>query len=104
VRSCAGKTALARGPILYCLEETDQERPVFSLSLPRVSAVQTVPSPPGLPPELVCLQAEGMADTLPETLYSTFPPEKTPCTLTAIPYFAWANREEGNMTVWIREN
>ena len=45
-----------------------------------------------------------MADTVPETLYSTFPPEKTPCTLTAIPYFAWANRAEGNMTVWIRED
>ena len=104
VRSCAGKAALARGPVLYCLEETDQEKPVFSLSLPRGSAVRTVSSPPGLPPELVCLQAEGMADTLPETLYSPFPPQKTPCTLTAIPYFAWANREEGNMTVWVRED
>ena len=104
VRSCAGKTALARGPILYCLEETDQEKPLFSLSLPRGSAVRTVSSPPGLPPELVCLQAEGMSEKLPEALYSFSPPEKTPCTLTAIPYFAWANRGKGDMTVWIRED
>ena len=29
---------------------------------------------------------------------------KTPVKLTAIPYYAWANREKGPMTVWIHES
>ena len=27
----------------------------------------------------------------------------SPITLTAIPYYAWTNREKGPMTVWINE-
>ena len=30
-------------------------------------------------------------------------PGAVPGVLTAIPYFAWANREEGDMAVWIEE-
>ncbi len=29
---------------------------------------------------------------------------KTPVQLTAIPHFAWANRQKGPMTVWINES
>jgi hypothetical protein len=28
---------------------------------------------------------------------------QNPVTLTAVPYYAWANREEGAMTIWINE-
>ena len=38
-----------------------------------------------------------------ESLYSTGRPAYEPQTLTAIPYFAWANREPKDMRVWIRE-
>ena len=37
-------------------------------------------------------------------LYSTRPPQAdTPIPLTFIPYFVWANRGEGEMTVWLRD-
>jgi DUF1680 family protein len=38
-----------------------------------------------------------------DSLYSTRRPTYEPQTLTAIPYFAWANREPKDMRVWIRE-
>ena len=103
VRNCAGKTALARGPLIYCFEEEDQTAPLFSLSLPRDAEIAAVSSLPGLPREMVCLSMEGKTDLSPDTQYSPHPPEQIPCKLKAVPYFAWANRSQGNMLVWIRE-
>ncbi len=93
VRDCAGKTALARGPLIYCFEQTDQTAPVFSLTLPAGAPVRAVSGIPGLPGDLIGLRMTG----------KTARPEPAPCEMTAVPYFAWANREEGDMTVWIRE-
>jgi DUF1680 family protein len=39
-----------------------------------------------------------------DTLYRTEPPAETPTTLTAVPYFLWANRGEGSMVVWVPED
>ncbi|WP_328273717.1 hypothetical protein [Paenibacillus macerans] len=37
-------------------------------------------------------------------MYSPQPPSATrPAALKFIPYYAWANRGEGEMTVWVRE-
>ena len=104
VRSCAGKTALARGPVIYCFEETDQAEQLFSVSLPPDAEIETVPSPSGLPREMVCLSMEGRADVSPDRQYSPGPLRRIPCRLKAVPYYAWANRSPGNMLVWIREH
>ena len=37
-------------------------------------------------------------------LYSAMPPAAQDHTLTAIPYYLWANREPGSMQVWIAES
>ncbi len=103
VRSCAGKAALARGPVVYCFEEADNEAPLSSLSLPRDQAVETVPAFPGLPGDLVCLRMRGKRDIASDALYGALPPRTEDCTLHAVPYFSWANRKPGNMQVWIRE-
>jgi hypothetical protein len=36
-------------------------------------------------------------------LYRTSPPKETEATLTALPYYLWANRSKGSMVVWIPE-
>ncbi|MBQ9197091.1 MAG: glycoside hydrolase family 127 protein [Clostridia bacterium] len=82
VADCAGKVALARGPLIYCLEQADQVSPVDSFSLAKNAEIGLCGPIPGLPAEIVGLRTGA---------------------LTAIPYFAWANRQEGDMTVWIRE-
>ena len=103
VRSCAGKTALARGPLIYCFEEADQEEPLFSVFISPEGKIDPAPSLPGLPEEIVCLSMEGYADVSPGTQYGPGPLGRKPCRLKAVPYFAWANRAPGGMAVWIRE-
>ena len=103
VRSCAGKVALARGPIIYCLEEADQAAPLSALSLPRDREISPVPAFPSLPRDIVCLQTQGQRDVESGPLYRDLPPAVESCRLQAVPYFSWANRKPGNMQVWIRE-
>ena len=100
VKDCLGKTALARGPLIYCFEEIDQHLPVFSLSLPADAKLETCEAPSPLPVEMVCLKMTGKGRTVQDTDLDA---GSVTCELTAIPYFAWSNREKGNMTVWITE-
>jgi DUF1680 family protein len=37
-----------------------------------------------------------------DTLYRPHPPATRPSPITAIPYYAWGNREPGPMRVWLR--
>ena len=96
VKDCAGKVALVRGPIVYCFEETDQTAPIFSSTLSPDAEIRACKAISGLPESLIGLRMPGSA-----RLSSA--PDTAPCELTAIPYFAWSNREVGDMTVWIDE-
>jgi DUF1680 family protein len=86
-----GKVALMRGPIVYCLEAVDhRELDVARLVLPRNAL----------------LHAEHHSDLLgglTVLLGSARTDGKQPVALTAVPYYAWCNREKGPMTVWINE-
>ncbi len=103
VRSCRGKVALARGPILYCFEEVDQCASVFSLILSANADISTFGPIPELPEDLIGLYMEGKTLEYQEQLYSSSCAEPSPCSMIAIPYFAWANRKKGDMIVWIQE-
>ena len=54
---------------------------------------------------VVVIEAPGLVrDAAPEgPLYREAPPEAGPATLTAVPYFLWANRSPGPMAVWLPE-
>ncbi len=86
-----GKVALMHGPVVYCLEGADHPGIDLSkLTLPRDSE----------------LKAEYRPDLLGGVTVLTgkaLDAEGKPVDLTAIPYHAWANREKGQMTVWIDE-
>jgi DUF1680 family protein len=89
VQANRGKTALMRGPIVYCLEAADH---------PDADVLGLV-----LPPD-----AELRAEHLPELLGGVTVVQgdalaagDRPVALTAVPYYAWANRAPGAMTVWI---
>jgi len=86
------KVALMRGPIVYCLEEVDnKEVNLFKLSLPRAAEL-SAEHRATLLGGVTLIHVRGLNEN------------KTPIKLTAIPYFAWANREKGSMTVWIHES
>lgn len=101
----AGRVALKRGPLVYCLEEADNPGGrVQRLKLPRAAAI-AAEKRDDLFDGIVTLKSA--ASALDESeftqLYRTTPPREAPATLTAIPYFLWANRQQGSMVVWIPE-
>jgi DUF1680 family protein len=105
VRQDSGMVALQRGPLVYCLEQVDNPIPLQHISLPQ-DAELTAQFDPDLLGGMVSIHGPALAvDTLDweGTLYSTAPASLIPCTLTAIPYFAWDNRQPGAMRVWLNE-
>ena len=97
VRDAAGKVALARGPLVYCVEGADHDAALSAIALPEAAAVHTTVD------EMVVLHAEGIAQCASDRLYSVDSVKAMPVPIRAIPYFAWGNREPGDMQVWIRE-
>lgn len=115
VRGCV---ALARGPLVYSLEQADlpEGTVLEDVSIDVTADVRMVPYAPDatIPVSLTALgRTPATPDREPaavrqEPLYRTVPagidPTATgtvPMSLTAIPYFLWANREPGPMRVWI---
>ena len=101
-----GRTALQRGPLVYCLESADNGPDLDALTLPP-EAMLTAEFQPDLLGGVVVLC--GVAQRLPaeeeETeLYRFEPPVLVPTAITAVPYFAWDNRAPGEMRVWLREH
>ncbi|MDP6523325.1 MAG: glycoside hydrolase family 127 protein [Kiritimatiellia bacterium] len=84
VEANQGRVALMRGPLLYCLEETD---------------LGTDPEEVALPPE-----AELHAKHLPDLLGGVTALTDSAGTLQAVPFSHWNNREPGRMLVWVKEN
>jgi DUF1680 family protein len=100
VRDAAGKVALARGPLVYCVEDADHEAILSGIVLPADAAINASESSAE---GMVVLHAEGTAQSSSDELYSDRTISTTAVQIRAIPYFAWGNRTLGNMQVWIRE-
>ena len=108
VADSAGRVALQRGPLVYCLEGADQPHTdIRDIRLPQ-NAIITTRAAPDLPSGVVALEFTGtQADphALAHTPYQTDEARRavpqTPVSVTAIPYYAWANRAPGRLLVWI---
>ena len=93
VRGCV---ALARGPVIHCVEQADHAVPIDRLRID-----------PERPPTLAGERLEGVAFVAPEAsgaLYAEYGPPPPPTgetALAAIPYFRWCNRGPGAMHVWM---
>ena len=100
-----GKVALQRGPLVYCLEEVDNGAHLAEISLPRDATLEARWSPE-IGGGVVTVHAEGDRRALAgrgDALYARQPGGHVRCEITAVPYYAWANRTPGEMTVWIHE-
>ncbi len=84
-----GKVALQRGPVVYAVEEIDHEGSVLDLELP-IDAALVAEYEPELLGGVVLIRTAAVRAG-----------RRVP--LTAIPYFAWANRGDGEMVVWMRQ-
>ena len=110
VREDIGKVAFTRGPITFCAEEADNGA---NLHLLRVDRTRLELPGEGLSikPQTtfghhtLALTLPGLRQPLPEdgALYHPFAvPDEEQVTITLIPYYAWANRGPGEMSVFIR--
>ena len=83
VRQNTGKRALQRGPLVYCLEETDNAKDFADLALTPTSSFEVKDEPDNLG-GIRSIKAISNGQTL-----------------HFIPYYAWDNRKAGKMKVWI---
>jgi hypothetical protein len=103
VRGCV---ALARGPLVYCLEQADAPDGVGleDLRLDPAAPVTAVAHADASPAP-VTLAARGVASRpASPVLYRDHPPphvDAVAVPLTAVPYFRWGNRAAGPMRVFI---
>ncbi|CAN5519858.1 glycoside hydrolase family 127 protein [soil metagenome] len=103
VRNNAGKVALQRGPIVYCLEEVDNGQQLHNLSLP-ARAKLTAKWEPRLLGGVVTIAGVGPREVAAtRKLYHADEIRTKPVKLRAVPYCTWGNRRVGEMIVWIRE-
>ena len=84
-----GKVALQRGPIVYAVEAIDNGGDVLGLELPRDSEV------------ISQFRSDLLGGVT--VVRSKAAREGHEVPLTAIPYFSWANRDQGEMVVWLSE-
>lgn len=108
IRQDAGCIALQRGPIVYCLEEIDNGPHLANLVLPPDAPLSTKWDSSLFGG--VCLITGEAARVEPLNwsggLYApeaNLQYQHSPTQIKAIPYCFWANREPGEMRVWIRE-
>ncbi len=103
VREDAGKTALVKGPLVYCLEEADNGNLLSQIYVEENTEVTEGKPIEELPGDVPSLIYPGMRIKNKETgncLYSPLETEKEPVMLKAVPYCMWNNRGEGEMLVW----
>ena len=92
-----GRVALERGPIVYAAEWVDNAGgKVRNLVLPD-NQLLTAEFKPDLLRGITVVKAKATALALDELGQTT----SKPVEMTAIPYYAWANRGSGQMIVWI---
>lgn len=89
----ANKVALQRGPIVYCAEWKDNNGEVSNIVIPQ-NAVFSASFHPDMLNGLTVLKGEVLKED------SVNQNKAKPVQLTAIPYYSWANRGKGEMTVW----
>ncbi|MDE1995933.1 MAG: glycoside hydrolase family 127 protein, partial [Rhizobiaceae bacterium] len=100
-----GRVALQRGPVVYCIEETDLGGEPQRLRLP-ASAEISPRYEAGLLGGAVVLEGTALeAETSgwENTLYRTTAPKQKKRPFKAIPYHLWANRDPGAMAIWLQE-
>ena len=99
----AGKVAIMRGPLVYCAEQVDNGKELHRFAVPK-SAMCALESRDDLVKGIkgIVIDAVRCADET-ESLYSDEEHVYVPAQLRLIPYYAWANREVGEMRVWFNE-
>ena len=102
VRDLAGKVCLVNGPVVYCLEEVDNGGDLYSLYVRGNEKNFTAEMNKSYGLQTFCVEGKRKVARNNAPLYAdSFKTQKV--TLKFMPYFAFANREESDMTVWVHK-
>lgn len=112
VREDIGKVAVARGPVVYCLEEADNGKDLHlcrlalqSMNPEKIQEEIQIERTQELGHPMIVLKMPGRR-LVPEESRELYcpcqPQQEREITLRMIPYYAWNNRGEGEMSVWMR--
>jgi DUF1680 family protein len=91
--------ALQRGPLIYCAEWVDNNGKAANILIPEDAKFQASFNA-GLLNGVEVLQTEVPVISIDEKAQTVSTNRKM---VTAIPYYAWANRGKGEMMVWFPE-
>ncbi|MHC4249987.1 MAG: glycoside hydrolase family 127 protein [Planctomycetota bacterium] len=102
----AGRVALQRGPVVYCIEEVDNGKSLNGICLPRASKLKATFDPDLLGGVTVITGGAKRRDDSKwkaGELYKPGPSKLEAAKIKAVPYCVWDNRDAGEMLVWVRE-
>ena len=94
VKTDVGKLSLQRGPLVYCAEWTDNNGRASNILLPQNAAFSATYRPNLLNGLTIITSQLPVVEVAEQSIRTEIK------TVTAIPYFAWANRGKGEMTIW----
>lgn len=92
-----GKVALQFGPLIYCFESPDNSGATSNLIVPKNTSF-TPAYQSSLLNGVMTLQGNGLAVIVDPDKNTVTTKAQT---ITAIPYYSWAHRGKGEMTVWV---
>jgi hypothetical protein len=99
VEENVGRLAVMRGPLVYCFEDVDNPCRVDQTAISERAAFETE-FRTELLGGVTVLTVNGKQQGIVET-EDGFHVDSRDVELTAIPYYAWDNREPGRMVVWV---
>ena len=99
VQSQAGRMAVMRGPIVYCLEDVDNPCPIDQVAISDDATFQTEYQD-DLLGGVTVLRTQGTQSGIIEA-DGGLSMRANEVELVMVPYFAWDNRAPGKMAVWI---
>lgn len=98
VQNNAGRVAVARGPVIYCLEAVDNGEHLRSIHI-NADTTFEVEDCEAYQVPVIC--AKGYRKKEMTALYRQFHAEYETVSLRWVPYFAFANRGESEMLIWV---
>ena len=106
VQANAGRIALEYGPLVYCLEGVDHDRPLHQFAIDTDAVIEPVRRDELLD-GVVTLEGAATVPALEGWDGELYRPDeetgREATRFTAVPYYAWDNRETGAMRVWVSE-
>ncbi len=107
LRQGAGRVAIQRGPVVYCLEQMDNGENLPDICLDKTSVLETfwAKDVEGFPGYMAITgkgSRSGAAAQHANALYFPLEAQREAVSLRFVPYFLWGQRQPGEMLIWVR--